>query len=458
MQLTSWPWMLVLLGWAAMYYRSTLAPEKITLLDNDRAIMIRRMPPPPPSVPPPKSPPPLPPIGDLLPMPDSVDNTDLYDVTFTETAALDMLAPTEGESVLNTSLKRGVKRRRSSETLSHNIETEKESIDTDHLVAIDESEDYSNLAHAFRQRLFPKDCSDTLSKAYSERDATVQKRKQLRKNKRVIVSDLKALREQFYAKKIELLEMNSSLKANSKKLGGWNRKVFDLELQESCPWNDKLQKLRDYVDEHGKPPETNKRKRGTAEEKMLATFIASVKHKVNNHNFAKKYPHRAMALEDLGVNWGNEHEAKFEMMFQKLVDYKKEHGTLKIPSLKLCQESGCDELVKLHNWIFTQVSAFRYQLPTKTVEIAKRFLDIGFTFERWYATNTHVFERSDLPKFDDIIRRYVQNGGKMSAEDVEVVKAHQALNSPKKKKKMQSKGKEKEEDQKLEPVRTDAMF
>jgi len=397
----------------------------------------------------PKSPPP---IGDL-PMPDSVDATDSYDVSFSEPAALDVLAPTEGESVVNTSLKRGVKRRRSSEELSNNAE--EESADASPaVVAIDESEDHSNLAHAFRQRLFPKDCSGTLSTAYSQRDATVQERKQLHKNKRVILSDLKALREQFYAKKRELLEMNSSLKANSKKLGGWNRKVFDLELQESCPWNDKLQKLRDYVDEHGKVPEMKKRKRGIGEEKMLATFIASVKHKVNNHNFAKKYPHRAMALEDLGVNWGNENEAKFEMMFQKLLDYKREHGTLKLPSLKLCQESGCKELVKLHNWVFTQVSAFRYQLPTRNVEIAKRFLDIGFTFERWYATNTHVFERSDLPKFDDIIRRYVQNGGKMSAEDVEVVKAHQALNSPKKKKKKQLKGKEEEEE--LEQVRTDA--
>lgn len=397
----------------------------------------------------PKSPPP---IGDL-PMPDSVDATDSYDVSFSEPAALDVLAPTEGESVVNTSPKRGVKRRRSSEELSNNAE--EESADASPaVVAIDESEDHSNLAHAFRQRLFPKDCSGTLSTAYSQRDATVQERKQLHKNKRVILSDLKALREQFYAKKRELLEMNSSLKANSKKLGGWNRKVFDLELQESCPWNDKLQKLRDYVDEHGKVPEMKKRKRGIGEEKMLATFIASVKHKVNNHNFAKKYPHRAMALEDLGVNWGNENEAKFEMMFQKLLDYKREHGTLKLPSLKLCQESGCKELVKLHNWVFTQVSAFRYQLPTRNVEIAKRFLDIGFTFERWHATNTHVFERSDLPKFDDIIRRYVQNGGKMSAEDVEVVKAHQALNSPKKKKKKQLKGKEEEEE--LEQVRTDA--
>lgn len=397
------------------------------------------------SVPQPNSLPPLPPIGDL-PMPDSLEAASV---------ALDASAPTEGESLVDDSSKRGVKRRRSSENLS-NIEGGQESADCSDppVVAIDESEDHSNLAHAFKQRLFPKDCCDTLSAAYSQRDViAVQERKQLRQNKRVVLSDLKALREQFYAKKKELLEMNSSLKANSKKLGGWNRKVFDLELQESCPWNDKLQKLRDYVGENGKLPELNQRKRGSGEEKMLATFIASAKNKVNNHNFANKYPHRAMALEELGVNWGNENEAKFEMMFQKLLDYKKEHGTFRIPSLKLCQESGCKELVKLHHWVFTHVAAFRYQLPTKKVEIAKRFLDVGFSFERWYATNTHVFER-DLPKFDDIIRRYVQNGGKMTDEDARVVKAHQALSSPKKKKRKQSKTKGKEDEEKLEQLTT----
>jgi len=399
------------------------------------------------SVPQPNSLPPLPPIGDL-PMPDSLEAAEAYnDVMTVEPVALDASAPTEGESLVDDSSKRGVKRRRSNENLS-NIEGGQESADD-----IDEGEDHSNLAHAFKQRLFPKDCSDTLSTAYSQRDATVQERKQLRKNKRVVLSDLNALREQFFAKKKELLEMNSSLKANSKKLGGWNRKVFDLELQESCPWNDKLQKLREYVGENGKLPELNKRKRGSGEEKMLATFIASAKNKVNNHNLANKYPHRAMALEELGVSWGNENENKFEMMFQKLLDYKKEHGTFRIPSLKLCQESGCKELVKLHHWVFTHVAAFRYQLPTKNVEIAKRFLDVGFSFERWYATNTHVFER-DLPKFDEIIRRYVQNGGKMTDEDVRVVKAHQALSSPKKKKRKQSKAKGKKDEEKLEQLTT----
>ena len=387
---------------------------------------------------PPNSRPP-PPIGDL-PMPDSVVAADSYDVSFTDTAALDDLAPT-------TSPERGVKRKRSSENLS-NIEGGENSVYDGPVVAIDEDEDHSNLAHAFKQRLFSKDCSGTLSMAYSQRDATVQERKQLCKKKGVILNDLKALREQFHVKKRQL-------KANTKQLGGWNRKVFDLELEESCPWNDKLQKLRNYVDEHGKCPEMNKRKKGTSEEKKIARFIAAVKHKVNNHNFANKFPHRAIALEELGVNWGNENEAKFEMMFQKLLVYKREHGTFRIPSLKLCKESGCEELVKLHNWVLTQVTAFRYQLPTKNVEVAKRFLDVGFSFERWYSTNTHVFERMDLPKFDDIIRRYVQNGGKMPAEDVEIVKAHQALSSPKKKKKKQSKGKEEEE--KLEQLATGAV-
>ena len=53
--------------------------------------------------------------------------------------------------------------------------------------------------------------------------------------------------------------------------------------------------------------------------------------------------------------------------------------------------------------------------------MVKRFLDIGFSFERWYATNGHVFDR-DIPPYDAICRRYVNNCGKINNADAEILK------------------------------------
>ena len=54
----------------------------------------------------------------------------------------------------------------------------------------------------------------------------------------------------------------------------------------------------------------------------------------------------------------------------------------------------------------------------------RRFLDVGFSFERWYGTNGHVFDR-DIPPFDSICRRYVNNGGKLDENDAEILRVAQ---------------------------------
>ena len=40
------------------------------------------------------------------------------------------------------------------------------------------------------------------------------------------------------------------------------------------------------------------------------------------------------------------------------------------------------------------------------------FLDVGFSFEKWYGTNGHVFDR-EIKSFDEIARKYVESGGKI---------------------------------------------
>ncbi|KAL7541221.1 hypothetical protein ACHAXR_011470 [Thalassiosira sp. AJA248-18] len=319
-------------------------------------------------------------------------------------------------------------------------------------LTLDPNADHSNLLHSFREQLFPKDPSPALAIAYSHRVAAVEERKSIRKKKKATLRELQDLRREFFAKKEELLEMNSKLKASSNHVGGWTRKVFDLELAEPCQWNDKLVKLREYHATHGKIPEHSKKSTGNEDEKSLATFIAGMRNKVKkSHKSVTKYPHRMEAMEQLGVHWESENDARFEVMFAKLLEYKKEQGTFRMPSLDLCKESQDEELIALHNWVFSQIGSFRYQLKSKKVEAVKRFLDIGFSFERWYGTNGHVFER-EIPPFNAICKRYVDNNGEMDPKDVEILKkaSDAAKNPGGKRKKKYKKRKKKNKDGEVE--------
>lgn len=283
---------------------------------------------------------------------------------------------------------------------------------------------HSNLVRAFREPLFPNDPSPVLAIAYSHRTASVLERDHIKQQKKQILQELHDIRSEFAAKKQQLLVMNSRLKASSQKVGAWTRKVFDLELKEpGCAWNGKFASLQEYVATHNKVPEHCHKIKGSGTEKQLAAFVANQRSKVKRrHKSCTKYPHRYQALETLGVHWESENDARFDTMFEKLLAFKKEHGTLQMPSLDLCKESGDDELIALHNWVFSQVGAFRYQLKTKKVEMVKRFLDIGFSFEKWYGTNGHVFDR-EIPPFDAICRRYVMNGGKIDEDDLKILNA-----------------------------------
>ena len=159
------------------------------------------------------------------------------------------------------------------------------------------------------------------------------------------------------------------------------------------------------------------------ETKQLATFISQEKVKVRkDKEVAKSQPHRIRALEECGVQFKEKQSAvRFDEMFEKLLAYKKEMGMLRLPSADVCKASGDQELIALHNWVFSQIGGFRYQLKQKKVEDVKRFLDVGFSFERWYATAGHVFER-DIPPFDEMARKYVESGGMVPPEYDEMLR------------------------------------
>jgi hypothetical protein len=294
---------------------------------------------------------------------------------------------------------------------------------SDHENDDDDENSKIDLVLAFREPLFPNDPSRPLAIAYSHLYAAKEERKRIRAEKVRALRDLKDLREVYASRRGELLDLNATLGTSSNRVRSWTRRVFDLELKEpGCPWNDKLRMLREYVERHGKIPEHALKVRGNDEERVLAAFVSKERSKAKaGHWSTVKYPHRFRALERLGVTWESDNDARFEVMFGKLLEYRREHGTFRMPSLELCRESGDEDLILLHNWVFSQIGGVRYQLRTKRVEVVKRFLDVGFSFERWYATNGHVFDR-DIPPFDSICRRYVDNGGKLDEDDAEILR------------------------------------
>lgn len=135
------------------------------------------------------------------------------------------------------------------------------------------------------------------------------------------------------------------------------------------------------------------------------------------------YPHRIEALKAFNVHFQVKTQNKFETMFQKLLDYKEEHGTLRFPSDEQCAASGDEDIIALQKWVKSQVLNFRYAKKKTDPAIVKRFMDIGFSFERWYAKPGK--KKSDT-KFDQIAKSAVEeaDGGyededeqKMAAAD-----------------------------------------
>lgn len=89
-------------------------------------------------------------------------------------------------------------------------------------------------------------------------------------------------------------------------------------------------------------------------------------------------------------------------MFQKLLDYKEEHGTIRFPSDEQCAASGDEEIIALQKWVKSQVLNFRYAKKKTDPAIVKRFMDIGFSFDRWYAKPGK--KKADT-NFDEIAKR-----------------------------------------------------
>ncbi|EED89765.1 predicted protein [Thalassiosira pseudonana CCMP1335] len=320
------------------------------------------------------------------------------------------------------------------------------------------AEDHSALATAFTRPLFAESPSRALEIAYSHQNESKRLRLDALQKKNAVLGEYRKIKDKYMQKKLELSLANEELERYSQRTGAWTRKVFDLELNEDCEWNTNLRRLREFKEKNHRLPRSVTRAEGE-EERMLAEWLEGVKSMKTLEEEAvvagihdedggdeedalfhlemegggepapkiqrtstttttiQDYPHRISSLAELGVTFTSptSHSTSptdFESMFQKLLSYKEEMGTLRFPSEEQCTASGDAELIALQKWVKSQVLNFRYGKKARDPVVVKRFLDIGFSFDKWYAKpkgdKKYVGDGKKEETFDDVAKREVE--------------------------------------------------
>jgi hypothetical protein len=147
-------------------------------------------------------------------------------------------------------------------------------------LAHDDEIDHSRLANSFRRKLFPNDgandngISRPLVIAYSHLMATTKIRKRAQRRKNAVLLEYEVLREKYLEKKLELSLANDEVRGINRKVGAWTRTVFDLELVETCEWNDNYLRLRKYWEDNGgRLPPTNVKRAKDDEERFVSAWL-----------------------------------------------------------------------------------------------------------------------------------------------------------------------------------------
>ena len=149
-------------------------------------------------------------------------------------------------------------------------------------LAMDSNENYSHLATSFTRPLFPPSDAPTskpLQIAYSHRSMADHSRKLAQIKKNALLDEYKKIREKYLEKKLELSLANDDVEKCDKEAGAWTKKVFDLELEEPCDWNDKLNKLKKYVEKHHKLPPKNLSRCEDEDAKEVSKWLESLRGK-----------------------------------------------------------------------------------------------------------------------------------------------------------------------------------
>ena len=145
---------------------------------------------------------------------------------------------------------------------------------------MDPNQDYTHLATSFTRPLFPPadaPTSKALQIAYSHQAVAQHAQNVAQSKKNSVLEEYKRIREQYLEKKLALSLANDEVKKCNQEAGMWTKKVFDLELEEPCEWNENLDKLRRYKDDYDKLPPKNISRCQDGDEKELAVWLEKMR-------------------------------------------------------------------------------------------------------------------------------------------------------------------------------------
>jgi len=186
----------------------------------------------------------------------------------------------------------------------------------------------------------------------------------------------------------QIQELESKLQAKIEKESGAldtyredTNRVMCLELKEPCRWNSTYQQLKSYVMRTGDLPPVPSA--CVAEvDRRLSIWVQEMKSLV----FSKSQrivnaPHRIEALESLGIEWIESSEDRWNSMLGKLVAYKRQHDTVKLPSFMQCRKSKDKDLTALRHWVDVQEAEVKSGAMAKRRDRLKKLQNLGLPWK-----------------------------------------------------------------------------
>ena len=157
--------------------------------------------------------------------------------------------------------------------------------------------------------------------------------------------------------------------------------VMCLEMEEPCRWNSTYQQLREYVYKTGDFPPVPSACNNEAD-RRLSIWVQQQKSLVYSKSESLiNAPHRIEALEHLGIEWIESSEEHWDKMYRRLVAYKRQHNSVKLPSFMQCRRSKDKDLAALRHWVDKQEQDVKSGAMAKRRDRLKKLQEVGLPYK-----------------------------------------------------------------------------
>mmetsp|Transcript_34320 Transcript_34320/g.61617 ORF Transcript_34320/g.61617 Transcript_34320/m.61617 type:complete len:897 (-) Transcript_34320:68-2758(-) len=232
---------------------------------------------------------------------------------------------------------------------------------------------FSHLINDFEQRRISEP-SEKVNIAYIGRESAAETAKKVMDEESKICSDMEEEIKQFQA------QLEGKIKKENQALGKYRQKtnnVMCLEMEEPCRWNDTYKQLKDYVMKTGDLPPVPSACTTEIDRKLsicvqeMKSLVYSKSERIINA------PHRIEALESLGIEWVESSEGRWNKMYERLLTYKRQHKTVRLPSFMQCRKSKDKDLGALRRWVDVQGQEVASGAMAKRRDRLKKLQELG---------------------------------------------------------------------------------